>query len=102
MSSEGAAAASGDGYYYDNDDSFNFYLELWGGESLHVGIFDGTEEVSPEECGKASHKVPDPGLERRSILTCWLEHHTALLCYPFQVVSLCTEKPEHGGVQGWD
>ena len=68
MSGEGAAAASGDGYYYDNDDSFNFYLELWGGESLHVGIFDGTEKVGPEECGNASLKVPGPGLERPSTL----------------------------------
>jgi len=24
MSGEGATAASGDGYYYENDDSFNF------------------------------------------------------------------------------
>jgi hypothetical protein len=60
MPADGAAAASGDGYYYDNDDAFNFYLELWGGENLHVGIYDGTEKVCPEECGKASDKVPGP------------------------------------------
>lgn len=53
----GAAAAASDGtgtYYYDTDDAYNFYLELWGGEHCHVGIYEPGSEPSPETCMKAS------------------------------------------------
>lgn len=26
-------------YYYDTSDAFNFYMDLWGGENIHVGIY---------------------------------------------------------------
>ena len=26
-------------YYYDTEDAFNFYMHIWGGESIHVGIY---------------------------------------------------------------
>ncbi len=35
-----AASEGGEAYYYDTDDAYNFYMELWGGDHLHVGIFD--------------------------------------------------------------
>eukprot|EP00286_Rhodomonas_abbreviata_P011200 CAMPEP_0181330606 /NCGR_PEP_ID=MMETSP1101-20121128/23995_1 /TAXON_ID=46948 /ORGANISM="Rhodomonas abbreviata, Strain Caron Lab Isolate" /LENGTH=327 /DNA_ID=CAMNT_0023439885 /DNA_START=17 /DNA_END=1001 /DNA_ORIENTATION=- len=41
-------------YYYDTDDAYNFYLELWGGEHCHVGIYAPNPEPTPECCMKAS------------------------------------------------
>lgn len=29
--------------YYDSDDAFNFYKHIWGGESIHVGLYDTDE-----------------------------------------------------------
>ena len=28
-----------DEYYYDTEDAFNFYMHLWGGQNIHVGIY---------------------------------------------------------------
>jgi sarcosine/dimethylglycine N-methyltransferase len=42
--------------YYDSEDAFNFYHEVWGGENIHVGIYDGIAENSQviREAGEAS------------------------------------------------
>lgn len=26
--------------YYDSEDAFNFNHDVWGGESIHVGLYD--------------------------------------------------------------
>ena len=39
-----AASEGGEAFYYDTDDAYNFYKELWGGEHLHVGIY-GEERI---------------------------------------------------------
>jgi hypothetical protein len=26
--------------YYDSEDAFNFYEEIWGGENIHIGLYD--------------------------------------------------------------
>lgn len=31
-------------YYYDSDDAQNFYYKLWGGEDLHLGIYENGDE----------------------------------------------------------
>eukprot|EP01138_Halocafeteria_seosinensis_P011998 gb/GECG01012262.1/.p1 GENE.gb/GECG01012262.1/~~gb/GECG01012262.1/.p1 ORF type:complete len:286 (+),score=45.86 gb/GECG01012262.1/:1-858(+) len=31
--------------YYDSEDADNFYYQLWGGEDLHVGVYDKREDT---------------------------------------------------------
>jgi len=31
--------------YYDSDDADTFYLKIWGGEDVHVGIYDQTNDI---------------------------------------------------------
>jgi len=31
--------------YYDSDDADTFYSTIWGGEDLHVGLYDGTNDI---------------------------------------------------------
>lgn len=31
--------------YYDSDDADTFYSRIWGGEDLHVGIYDDTKDI---------------------------------------------------------
>lgn len=39
--------------YYDSDDADNFYEKVWGGEDIHIGIYDEPGITIPE----ASHKT---------------------------------------------
>jgi len=32
--------------YYDSDDADNFYSTIWGGEDLHIGIYEGTRDIA--------------------------------------------------------
>jgi len=49
-----ANAQDTDEFYYDTDDAFNFYMECWGGENVHIGLYpdgfvptvDGVREAS--------------------------------------------------------
>jgi sarcosine/dimethylglycine N-methyltransferase len=40
--SEGVATARD---YYDSDEADNFYATIWGGEDIHVGIYDKTKDI---------------------------------------------------------
>lgn len=31
--------------YYNSDDADNFYFHVWGGEDIHIGIYENTEEA---------------------------------------------------------
>ena len=31
--------------YYDSDDADTFYSTIWGGEDLHIGIYEGTDDI---------------------------------------------------------
>ena len=31
--------------YYDSDDADNFYSQIWGGEDLHIGLYDDTGDI---------------------------------------------------------
>ncbi len=31
--------------YYDSDDADNFYATIWGGEDIHIGIYDTTKDI---------------------------------------------------------
>ena len=35
-----ARGAERSGRYYDSDDAFNFYFHVWGGECIHVGLYE--------------------------------------------------------------
>lgn len=32
--------------YYDSDDADRFYLNIWGGEDIHIGIYDETDDIA--------------------------------------------------------
>ena len=52
------------GYYYDSNDAFTFYFELWGGENIHVGLYPFyNEDASIEDVLKASDKSLDELLD---------------------------------------
>ena len=52
-----AASEGNDAFYYDTDDAYNFYKELWGGEHLHVGVYPEDIVPSPETVAGASEKA---------------------------------------------
>ena len=31
--------------YYDSDDADNFYATIWGGEDIHIGLYDTTKDI---------------------------------------------------------
>ena len=59
--------------YYDSDDADRFYFNIWGGEDIHIGLYDGTDDIAEagrrtvarmaELAGpiKAAHRVLDLG-----------------------------------------
>ncbi len=32
--------------YYDSDDADNFYFNIWGGEDIHIGLYDLTDDIA--------------------------------------------------------
>ncbi len=32
--------------YYDSQDADSFYFEIWGGEDIHIGLYDDTDEIA--------------------------------------------------------
>jgi sarcosine/dimethylglycine N-methyltransferase len=57
--------------YYDSDDADAFYSTVWGGQDLHVGIYDETRDIreASDETVKAMlARIPDLGPEAR-----WLD-----------------------------
>lgn len=46
--------------YYDSEDAFNFYRHVWGGNHIHIGIYEGVEASGIERIVQAS----DQSLER--------------------------------------
>lgn len=39
---EGVAVARD---YYDSDEADGFYSSIWGGEDIHIGLYDGTDDI---------------------------------------------------------
>ncbi len=47
--------------YYDSDDADTFYRMIWGGEDLHIGLYDGTRsirEASAETVDRMAATLP--------------------------------------------
>ena len=34
--------------YYNSEDADNFYFHVWGGEDIHIGLYDTPEDAIPE------------------------------------------------------
>jgi glycine/sarcosine/dimethylglycine N-methyltransferase len=54
--------------YYDSDDADTFYSMLWGGEDLHVGIYENTKDVreaSSETVDRMAAKLPEIGADTK-------------------------------------
>jgi cyclopropane fatty-acyl-phospholipid synthase-like methyltransferase len=58
-SSEGTAVAEA---YYDSDDADNFYLNIWGGEDIHIGLYEETRDIAEASRRTVAHmadQIPD-------------------------------------------
>lgn len=54
--------------YYDSDDADTFYSTIWGGEDLHIGVYDGTKDIreaSDATVDLMAEMVPDLGADTR-------------------------------------
>ena len=58
--------------YYDSDDAVRFYLDVWGGEDIHVGLYESETEAIREarravgDLGAVAVTVrPNPALGQR-------------------------------------
>jgi len=54
--------------YYDSDDADTFYSVVWGGEDLHIGIYDDTKnirEASHETVDRMAAKLPALGADSK-------------------------------------
>jgi len=57
--------------YYDSEDADAFYSTVWGGQDLHVGIYDETREIreaSDATVDAMAARIPDPGPDAK-----WLD-----------------------------
>lgn len=52
--SEGIAVARD---YYDSDEADGFYSAIWGGEDIHIGIYDTTEDIRTASRQTVEHMV---------------------------------------------
>ncbi len=56
--------------YYDSEDADAFYSAIWGGEDLHVGLYDGTDDIreaSDATIDAMAERLPGLGAETRII-----------------------------------
>ncbi len=54
--------------YYDSDDADTFYSTVWGGEDLHIGLYEGTRDIreaSTLTVDRMAAKLPALGPETR-------------------------------------
>ncbi|MGB8622137.1 MAG: methyltransferase domain-containing protein [Paracoccaceae bacterium] len=54
--------------YYDSDDADTFYSTIWGGEDLHIGLYDDTKDIrtaSDKTIAAMIAKLPDLGPDSR-------------------------------------
>ncbi|MEQ9814125.1 MAG: methyltransferase domain-containing protein [Azospirillaceae bacterium] len=56
--------------YYDSTDADNFYFSIWGGEDIHVGLYEETDDVKT-----ASHTT----VERMASMVPWLNDKSHVL-----------------------
>lgn len=49
--------------YYDSDDADRFYFEIWGGEDIHIGLYDSMESPVREASHKTVERMADELLD---------------------------------------
>jgi len=57
--------------YYNSDDADNFYFHVWGGEDIHIGIYESEDEVIAEASRRTVRRMAElvPGFDNsRSVL----------------------------------
>lgn len=50
--------------YYDSKDADNFYFNIWGGEDIHIGLYEGTPDIAEASRRTVEHmaaKIPGLG-----------------------------------------
>jgi sarcosine/dimethylglycine N-methyltransferase len=55
--------------YYNSDDADNFYFHVWGGEDIHIGLYEGPEDAIKDASARTvafmaeriGHKLKPPG-----------------------------------------
>lgn len=71
MSSDYSNALDVTQNYYDSDDAQNFYYHLWGGEDLHLGIYETEDEnirdASRRTIARMAEQAPNLGPETKVI-----------------------------------
>ena len=53
--------------YYDSDDADTFYSTVWGGEDLHIGVYEGTKDIreaSVQTVDRMAAMLPDLGPDK--------------------------------------
>jgi sarcosine/dimethylglycine N-methyltransferase len=56
--------------YYDSRDADNFYLDIWGGEDIHIGLYEETDDIaeaSRRTVVRMAVRLPDLGAAMRII-----------------------------------
>merc|ERR1719326_996287 len=54
--------------YYDSEDAYHFYKEIWGGDHLHVGYYEDAEpEASVDTIRAASHLAMEKLFAKRPL-----------------------------------
>lgn len=56
--------------YYDSSDADNFYFAIWGGEDIHIGLYEETDDIaeaSRRTVERMAAKVPGLGQDTRII-----------------------------------
>jgi len=51
-------------YYYDTEDASRFYQNFWGGENVHIGLYDNLEEPNESKDLETVFKASDKSLTR--------------------------------------
>ena len=54
--------------YYDSDDADNFYFNIWGGEDIHIGLYEETADIaeaSERTVARMADLVPDLNADTR-------------------------------------
>ncbi len=47
--------------YYDSEEADGFYSEIWGGEDIHIGLYDGTDDIRTASRRTVDHMIAKLG-----------------------------------------
>jgi len=44
-------------HYYNSDDADNFYFHVWGGEDIHIGLYEGPQDTIAEASRRTVERI---------------------------------------------